>query len=46
MSRQNVDKTEEEMEKKYKKRDKRKSKKMKVSGAGVKKLVRIIGGKG
>jgi hypothetical protein len=42
MKRQNFNFWEEKMEKKVKKREKKKKPKMKVSGAGVKKLQNII----
>ena len=42
MIKQNLDKTEEETRKKFQKQDKRKRATMKVGGAGVKKLQRII----
>lgn len=48
MNRQNANKLQEEQEeaeKKHRKREKRRKAKMKVSGAGVKVLQRIISGK-
>lgn len=42
MDKQNTDKLQEEAEKKHRKREKRRKAKMKVSGAGVKVLQRII----
>ena len=41
----NLEKLQEEVEKKYEKKGKKKKKNMKVSGAGVKGLQRIIGKK-
>jgi len=43
MNKQNINNIEEKIEKKYKQRDKKKRLKMKVSGASVKKLSKIIG---
>jgi DNA polymerase I-like protein with 3'-5' exonuclease and polymerase domains len=45
MDKQNNHSLEKEVEKKYKKREKRRKAKMKVSGAGVKRLQKIISGK-
>lgn len=45
MKKQNLDILEKELEKKRKKREKKRKPKMKVSGAGVKKLQKIIIGK-
>jgi len=42
MNKQNHNNLQEELERKYKKREKRKKRNMKVSGAGVKKLQEII----
>ena len=42
MNKQNLQTEEEKLEKKHQKRDKKKKKNMKVSGAGVKKLQKII----
>lgn len=42
MNRPNSIKLQDEVERKYEKKDNRKKKSMKVSGAGVKKLQRII----
>jgi hypothetical protein len=42
MNKQSLDKLEREMEKRLKAREKRKRKRMVVSGSGVKKLQRII----
>jgi hypothetical protein len=42
MNKQNLDKLEREVEKRLKAREKRKRQRMKVSGAGVKRLVRLI----
>ncbi|MFH1428006.1 MAG: hypothetical protein ABIG60_05805 [Patescibacteria group bacterium] len=42
MNKQNINNLEIDLEKKYQKRDKRKKPKMKVSGAGVKELQKII----
>ena len=42
MKKQNINNIEEKIEKIYKQRDKKKKLKMKVSGAGVKKLQKII----
>ncbi|MFH1823019.1 MAG: hypothetical protein ABH830_04960 [Patescibacteria group bacterium] len=42
MNKQNINNLEIDLEKKYQKRDKRKRPKMKVSGAGVKELQKII----
>ena len=42
MNRQNLDAMEKKIEKKHKRREKRRKAKMKVSGAGVKRLQRII----
>lgn len=41
MPNQNIINLEEKLEKKYQKKDKRKQKKMKVSGAGVKRILKI-----
>ena len=41
-NKRNFDKLQEEAEKKYKKREKNKKPKMRVSGAGVKKLQKLI----
>jgi len=45
MNGQNTEKLAEEAEKKFKRREKKRKGKMKVSGTGVKGLARIIGGK-
>jgi hypothetical protein len=42
MDKQNLHKLQEEVEKKHKKREKKKKRPMKVSGAGVKRLQKII----
>lgn len=42
MDKQNLNKLQEEVEKKHKKRENKRREKMKVSGAGVKGLQRII----
>lgn len=42
MNKQNINNIEEKIKKKYDKRDKKKKLKMKVSGASVKKLSKII----
>jgi hypothetical protein len=42
MDKQNLNNLQEEVEKKYKKREKKKRRTMKVSGAGVKSLQKII----
>ena len=42
MNKQNLNETQEEVEKKYKKREKKKKRTMKVSGLGVRDLQKII----
>ncbi len=42
MNKQNLNETQEEVEKKYKKREKKKKRAMKVSGSGVRDLQKII----
>lgn len=46
MSKQNFNHLEKEVELRYKKKEKRKTQKMKVVGAGVKQLQKIIKDKG
>jgi len=45
MDKQSLSSLQEELEKKLKRMDQRKRKRMKVSGSGVKKLQRLIGHK-
>ena len=42
MNKQNIERMERELERKLKAKDKRKSRRMKVSGSAVKKLQKII----